>query len=63
MALEWPTCDYNENCDVLIDCLDVLGLNVAKNTNHIKKWFKQKLFGIKFPPKNSLDVYLYLVQE
>ncbi len=35
-----------------------LGLNVTENTNYIKKCFKQK-----FSPKNSMDIYLYLVQE
>ncbi len=37
--------------------------NVAKNTDYIKKWFKQKLFRIKFTTKNSVDAYLYLPQE
>ncbi len=40
-----------------------LGLNVGKNTDYIKKSFKQKLFKIKFSIKNSVDAYLYLSQE
>ncbi len=27
-------------------------LNMAKNTDYIKKWFKQKFCKIKFPTKN-----------
>ncbi len=34
-----------------------------KNTVYIKKCFKQKLRKIKFPQKNSVNVYLYLLQE
>ncbi len=30
-------------------------LNAAKNIDYIEKCFKQKLFIIKFPIKNSLD--------
>ncbi len=29
----------------------------------MKKYFKQKLFRIKFPKKNSVEAYLYLPQE
>ncbi len=36
-----------------------LGLNAAKNTHHIKKRFKQKLFGIEFRTKKSASVYVY----
>ncbi len=32
----------------------------CKNTDYIKKFFKQKLFWIKFPTKNLEDTYLYL---
>ncbi len=32
-----------------------LGLNAAKNTDYIKKYFKQKLFRIKFPTKNLVN--------
>ncbi len=35
-----------------------LGLNAAKNTDYLKKGFKQKLFIIKYPKKNSVDAYL-----
>ncbi len=40
-----------------------LGLEAAKNTDYIKKYFKQKLRRIKFPKKNSADAYFYLPQE
>ncbi len=40
-----------------------LGLNAAKSTDYNKTYFKQKLFGIKFPTKNSLDAYPCLLQE
>ncbi len=40
-----------------------LGLNAAKNIDYIKKCFKQKLFRIKFPKRNSVDAYLYLFQD
>ncbi len=40
-----------------------LGLNTAKNNDYIVKCFEQKLFGIKFPKKQSVDSYLYLPQE
>ncbi len=33
-------------------------LNAAKNTDYIKKCFKQNLFGIKFPTKNLTGIYL-----
>ncbi len=29
-----------------------LGLNTAKNTDYIERWFKRKLRKIKFPTKN-----------
>ncbi len=35
-----------------------LGLNFAKNTDY----FKQKLRRTKFPTKNSVEVYLHLLQ-
>ncbi len=34
------------------------GQNVAKNTDYIKKYYKQKLFRIKLPTKNSVDASL-----
>ncbi len=40
-----------------------LGLNAEENTNYLKKSFKQKLFRIKFPAKNSVDASLYIPQE
>ncbi len=39
-----------------------LELNPAKNTDYIRKYVK-KLFGIKFPSKNSMGAYLYLAKE
>ncbi len=35
----------------------------CKNTDYIEKCFKQRLPRIKFPKKNSVDAYLYLLQE
>ncbi len=40
-----------------------LGPNATKNTCHIKKCLKQKLFRIKFHTKNSVNAYFYLPQE
>ncbi len=40
-----------------------LMLNAAKNIDYIKLFFKQKLFRIKFPTKNSVNAYLYLPHE
>ncbi len=40
-----------------------LGLNAAKSTNYIEKWFKLRLFKIKFSTKNSVETYLYLFQS
>ncbi len=40
-----------------------LGQDSAKNIDYIEKSFKQKSFRIKFPTKNSLDIYLYLPEE
>ncbi len=40
-----------------------LRLNAANNTNYIKKCFKQKLFRVKFPTKNSVDACVCLPQE
>ncbi len=37
-----------------------LGLNAAKSTNCSEKCFKQKLYKIKFPMKNSVDAYACL---
>ncbi len=34
-----------------------LGLNAAKITDYIEKYFLQKLRGIKFPTKNSLNAH------
>ncbi len=39
-----------------------LGLNAAKSTNYIEKYFKQKLCKIIFPTKNSMDAYVYRSQ-
>ncbi len=39
------------------------GMDAAENTNYIKKFFKLKLFKIKFSIKNSLNACLYLTQE
>ncbi len=41
----------------------LLGLNAAKSTNYIEKYFSQKLFDIKFPTKNTVGAYLYLPEE
>ncbi len=35
----------------------------CKNTDYIKKCFKQKLHQIKFPTKNLVDTYVYLPWE
>ncbi len=40
-----------------------LGLNAAKNTDYIKKSFKEKLFWIKFSIKNLVSAYVYLSSE
>ncbi len=41
-----------------------LGLNTAKNTDHIKKTLSNKNFSEwNFLQKNSMDAYLYLSQE
>ncbi len=40
-----------------------LGLNASKNTYHMKKSFKQKLFGIEFRTKKSASAYVYLPSE
>ncbi len=40
-----------------------LGLNGGKTANYIEKYFKEKLFRIKFPTKNSKDAFIYLPQE
>ncbi len=40
-----------------------LPLNAAKNTDYVEKWFKQKLFGIKFPTKKAVGAYVYLLKE
>ncbi len=64
-----------EFLELVSRCYDVLeresrftlGTKVAKNTDYSKKkkkkCFKQKLFRIKFPTKNSVDTCLYLPQE
>ncbi len=41
----------------------ILGLNVAENTNYMKKSFKLKLFRIKFPTNKSVGAYVYLATE
>ncbi len=38
-------------------------MDAAKNTDYHQKILKQKLLRIKFPTKNSVDAYLYLLQE
>ncbi len=40
-----------------------LGLNTVKNTVYIEKCFKQKLHEIKFPQKNTVNAYLYLLKK
>ncbi len=40
-----------------------LGLNAAKNIDYFEWCFKRKLHRIKFYTKNSLEAYLYLLQE
>ncbi len=40
-----------------------LGLKASKIIDYIEKCFKQKLYKIKFPTKNSMGPYLYLPQE
>ncbi len=40
-----------------------LGLKTVKNADYIEKYFKEKLFGIKFPTKNSVDAYIYVTRE
>ncbi len=37
----------------------ILRLKAAKNTNHIKKCFKQNLFEIEFPPKTQ-RTYIFI---
>ncbi len=37
--------------------------NAVKNIDYIEKYFKQKLYKIKFVAKNSLSAYLYLPPE
>ncbi len=32
-------------------------LNAAKNSDNIEKYFKQRLYRIKFPAKNSMGAY------
>ncbi len=39
------------------------GMNTIQSNNYIKKCYKQKLSGIKFPAKNLVDAYLYLPQK
>ncbi len=39
---------YNE---LKLESKFTLGMSAAKNTNRIKKWFKQQLLRIKFPKK------------
>ncbi len=41
----------------------ILRLNVAEHTDYIEKYFKLKLHLIKFPTKNTMDAYLYLLLE
>ncbi len=38
-------------------------LNAAKKPHYIKKYFKQTLFKVRLPAKNSLDAFLYLTQK
>ncbi len=38
-----------------------LKLKAAINTDYIKEFFKRKLLRIKFPAKNSVDAYYYLL--
>ncbi len=45
------------------ECTCTLGLNATKNIKNIKKCFKQELFRMKFPTKNSLNAILYSPQE
>ncbi len=45
-ALEW-------------ECTFTLGLNATENAKDIKKCFKQELFRMKFPTKNSLNAIHY----
>ncbi len=40
-----------------------LGLKASKIIDCIEKWFKQKLYKIKFPTKNSMSACLYLPQK
>ncbi len=40
-----------------------LGLDTAKITNVIEKYFKRKLLRIKFPTKNSAGAHVYLSQK
>ncbi len=40
-----------------------LGLNVAKIIDYIEKCFKQKLYKIKFPIKNSVGACFYLPKK
>ncbi len=41
----------------------ILELNAARNMDDTEKCFKQKLHGIKFAMKNSVDAYHYLPLE
>ncbi len=38
-----------------------LGLNTAKSTHYIEKWFNKKLSKIIFPTKISWIAYVYLL--
>ncbi len=43
--------------------IDMIRLNVAKNTNYIEKCLKQKLCKLHFLKKISLNAYLYVPQS
>ncbi len=54
---------FKINYNVLVwESRFTLGLNASKSTDCIEKCFKQKLYKIKFPLKNSVGAYVYFPQ-
>ncbi len=72
ISLSPPRVELESSIDSIFEILFCTGMGkkiyfraeyAAKNTHDNAKCFKQKLFGIKFSAKNSVEVYLYLPQE
>ncbi len=55
VSLQWPNIIFQTQGAM---CERTLRLNAAKDTEYIKKYFKQKWFRIKFPTKNSGSIFL-----